>query len=159
MKIFTFVAMLALVLSAPLAAAPADTTVRAIHPAAFNPAADADKEIHLAIAEAGSSHKKILLDVGGNWCKWCKMLDAFFESTPDVSRLLHDKYVVVKVNFSKENENKAVLSRYPKVAGYPHFFVLNSDGTLLCSKNTGELEKGQGYDAVKMKAFLTQWAK
>ena len=155
---FLFLSVFVLVLCSPLSARAADSTA-AVHTAAFDPKADAAHDIDLAVKEAGATGRKILLDVGGNWCKWCKMLDAFFETNHDLSTLLHSKYVVVKVNFSKDNENKSVLGRYPKAAGYPHFFVLNADGSLLHSQNTGELEKGQGYDPEKMKAFLTRWAK
>lgn len=158
MKLF-IVAALLLSLSASLHANPADTARTAVRGAGFDPQRDAANDIRLAVEEAGRSQKRILLDVGGNWCKWCRMLDKFFETNTDVSDFLHEHFVVVKVNFSKENENKDVLARYPKIPGYPHFFVLASDGALLHSQDTGVLEKGQGYDPEKIKTFLTQWAK
>ena len=66
-------------------------------------------------------------------------------------------YVVVKVNYSKENKNEAVLSRYPRIPGYPHLFVLNSNGKLLHSQDTGQLESGNHHDRDKVMAFLKQW--
>ena len=33
-----------------------------------------------AISEAKSSGKNILLEVGGNWCIWCRAMDSFFWS-------------------------------------------------------------------------------
>jgi thiol:disulfide interchange protein len=158
MKLFLMTAlMLGLAVSA--GAIQKDTVASAASASVFDPQRNADADIHHAMAEAAASHRRILLDVGGNWCKWCKMLDHFFETNTDVAQMLHKNYVVVKVNFSKENENKDVLSRYPKIPGYPHFFVLKQDGSLLHSQDTGLLEKGQGYDPEKMKTFLTQWAK
>jgi len=121
---------------------------------ARNPAADVDS----AVVEARHTGKRILLDVGGEWCKWCHYLDRFFVQNKDVADFLHQKFVVVKVNYSKENENKEFLSRYPKVPGYPHFFVLDSDGSFLYSQDTGELESGQGHDHDKVLAFLKKWA-
>lgn len=154
-----YLVMAALILgcTASSFALPADSASHAPKHAAFDPQRDAAKDIAAAVEEAAKTGRRVLLDVGGNWCKWCRMLDNFFETNADVANLLNRNFVVVKVNFSKENENKEVLSRYPKVQGYPHFFVLGSDGTLIHSQNTGELEKGQGYDPVKMKAFLTKW--
>ena len=64
----------------------------------------------------------------------------------------------MKVNYSEENENKAVPSAYPEIKGYPHLFVLDADGKLLHSQFTGELEKGKGYDRAKFFAFLKDWA-
>ncbi|MGE5364059.1 MAG: thioredoxin family protein [Bacteroidota bacterium] len=123
----------------------------------FDPSRDADKDIRTGIKEAGLSGKKVLLDVGGQWCIWCRRLDKFFEDNADANKLLHDNYVVVKVNYSPENKNEKVLSRYPKVAGYPHIFVLDSKGTLIHSQNTGELESGKGYDKAKILAFLEKY--
>jgi hypothetical protein len=62
------------------------------------------------------------------------------------------------VNYSPENENKAVLSHYPEVKGYPHIFVLDEDGKLLHSQDTSELELGKSYDPEKFFAFLRKWA-
>jgi hypothetical protein len=61
------------------------------------------------------------------------------------------------VNFSPDNENKAFLSRYPKVAGYPHLFVLDKTGKLLHSQDTALLESGKSYSRERMKAFLLKW--
>ncbi len=124
----------------------------------FDPARDAAKDIQLAIIEAGKSGKRILLDVGGEWCIWCRRLDSFFVEHKDVADFLHDKYVVVKVNFSKENENEILLSKYPKIEGYPHLFVLDSTGKLLHSQDTGALESGKHHDHDKVLAFLKRWA-
>jgi len=63
----------------------------------------------------------------------------------------------MKVNMSEENDNEAFLSAYPEVPAYPHFFVLDSDGTFLHSQNTAELEQGQGYHEERFLEFLSQW--
>jgi thioredoxin-related protein len=130
----------------------------------FNPERDANKDIQDAITQARKSKKNILLDVGGEWCSWCHRLDSLFIQNPDLDKFLNDHYVVVKINVGKENYNKEVLSKYPKIDGYPHLFVLNSSGKLLHSQDTGKLEypKGhlpKGHDKKKVFAFLKQWAK
>jgi len=66
--------------------------------------------------------------------------------------------VTVKINFSEENQNKEVLSRYEPIAGYPHIFVLERDGKLLLSQNTNILESGKSYDLERLTVFLTNWA-
>ncbi len=65
----------------------------------------------------------------------------------------------MKVNFSKENKNEKFLSKYPEIPGYPHIFVLDKNGKLLHSQNTGELESGSNHDKKKMMDFLKKWAK
>ena len=111
----------------------------------FDPARDAAMDIKNAVVQATKENKKILLDVGGEWCIWCHRIDEFILADKEIDSTLHANFVIVKVNFSKENKNEAVLSKYPKVAGYPHFFVLAKDGKLLLSKNTGELEAEKSY--------------
>lgn len=124
----------------------------------FDPSRDAAKDISDAIALAKKQSKRVILDVGGEWCGWCKKLDKFFEENQEAAKLLKDHYLLVKVNFSQENENKAVLSKYPKINGYPHLFVLDKDGKLLHSQDTGLLETGDHHDAAKVIPFLKKWA-
>ncbi len=124
----------------------------------YDPKRDAAKDIHDAVVEAGRSGKRILLDVGGDWCIWCKRLDSLFQANREIADFLHQNYIVVKINFSKENENEKVLSNYPAIKGYPHLFVLESDGALLRSQDTGALESGKRHDPARVMAFLTKWA-
>jgi thioredoxin-related protein len=125
----------------------------------FDPSRDAEKDIAAAIKTATKENKRILIDVGGNWCGWCHKLDNLFKSDKEIGGMLKKNYVVVKVNFSPENENKKVLDRYPKISGYPHIFVLDKAGKLLHSQDTGLLETGDHHDPDKVKTFLTKWAK
>ena len=115
-------------------------------PAKFHPSRDAAADVALAIATARSQGKRVMVEVGGEWCSWCKLLDRFIADNADVQASLDANYVFVKVNYSPENKNAALLSRWPKVVGYPHLFVLDTDGKLLLSQNTGELEAGKDYD-------------
>ncbi len=124
----------------------------------FDPNRDAEKDISSAIIEAQKTNRRILLDVGGEWCIWCHRLDTLFADNPALRNFRDKNYITVKVNYSPENKNEKVLSKYPKVAGYPHLFVLNKKGKLLHSQNTGDLESGKGHDKNKVMAFLKKWA-
>ena len=159
MRRFAFLVVVLAILSAPLAAQSGTHEAGAYVPVTvFDPARDAAADIGAALAEARRTGKRVLVDVGGDWCIWCKRLDRFFEEQKDVAAYLHANYVTVKVNYSKENRNEAVLSRYPKVAGYPHLFVLDTTGVLLRSQDTGALESGKAHDREKVLAFLKAWA-
>ena len=141
-----------------LAIAHTSLLVAGDQPDKFDPKRDAAKDISGAIAEAKQTGRRVLLDVGGEWCIWCRRLDTLFAKNPDCDQFLRKNFVVVKVNYSKENKNENVLSHYPKIPGYPHFFVLDNDGKLLCSQDTGELESGKGHDPEKVLTFLKRWA-
>jgi len=126
-------------------------------PAAFDPARDPDKDVAAAVAVAKEQHKRVIVDVGGEWCSWCHTMDRFIAANDDLKSLVDARYVWVKVNYSKENKNEAFLSRWPKIEGYPHLFVLDADGKLLHSQDTGELEAGKSYDKTKFLAFVQRW--
>jgi thioredoxin-related protein len=124
----------------------------------YDPARDADKDIRDAIAEAQRLHKRVLLEVGGEWCGWCHLMDRYFDQNPKLLAFREQHFITVKINYSQENQNEKLLARYPKIPGYPHLFVLERDGKLLRSQSTGPLESGKSYDLEKYFAFLQQWA-
>ena len=128
----------------------------AIH--GYDPKRDAADDIRQACTEAARSHKRVLVEVGGAWCSWCRYMDKFFDKNAELRKLRDDHFVTVKVNFSPENENSAVLSKYPKIPGYPHLFVLDAAGKLLHSQDTSELEAVETYNPDKVRAFLQKWA-
>jgi len=124
----------------------------------YDPKRNAAKDSEDAIKEAQRANKRILLEIGGKWCSWCHTLDKFFETHPDLLSLRDKNFVTVKINFSEENENKEVLTRHGPIREYPHIFVLERDGKLLHSQNTGVLESGKSYDLEKLTVFLTKWS-
>jgi len=131
---------------------------RAELPAKFDPSRDAAKDVAAAVAKAKAAGKRVIVDVGGEWCVWCHILDGFIEANPDVRSLLDAKYVWVKVNWSPQNKNEALLSKWPAIKGYPHLFVLDGDGKLVHSQDTDVLEQGRGYSRERVTEFLRKWA-
>src|SRR2546421_9134156 len=119
----------------------------------YDPKRDADQDIREAIAEAKRTNRRILLEVGGDWCSWCHRLDEFFEAHSDLIALRDMNFVTVKINFSEENPNKEVLSRYDVIPCYPHIFLFDSDGSLLRSQGTSFFESGKSYDLAKLTTF------
>ena len=124
----------------------------------FDPKRDGAADLQAAVVEAQRTGKRVILDVGGDWCEWCHVLDKFFENHPEVVNLRDNNFITVAVFYSHENKNEKVLGHYPKVEGIPHFFVLETDGTLLHSQGMVKLETGGEPDPEKMKDFLLKWS-
>lgn len=124
----------------------------------YDPARDAARDIELAVAEAKRTGRFVLLEIGGDWCIWCRYLDDFLAKQDEIREAWEETFVVVKLNVSQENKNEDVMMRYPKVTGYPHFFILDGDGNLAGSQNTGDLERGRSYNKKKFQAFLDAWS-
>lgn len=125
----------------------------------YDPARNPADDLSQAVVIAKKENKRIMLELGGDWCVWCKYMDDFYKSHPDILQARADSYVLVKVNVSEENANEGFLSQFPVAAGYPHIYILESDGTLLHSQNTADLEDGaDSYAPEVFMSFLKQWA-
>lgn len=107
----------------------------------FDPKRDPNLDLQTAVAKAQKENKRIILDIGGEWCSWCRAMDFFFMRNSGLTELRDKNFIWVKINMSDENENKEFLSKYPEIQDYPHLFVLEKDGTLLQSQSTDVLEK------------------
>ena len=125
----------------------------------YDPARNPADDLTQAIVVAQKENKRIMLELGGDWCVWCKYMDDFYKTHPDVLQARVENYVLVKVNVSEENANEEFLSQFPEVGGYPHIYILESDGTFLHSQNTVDLEDGaDSYVPEVFMSFLKQWA-
>ncbi|MDX9853580.1 MAG: thioredoxin family protein [Tenuifilaceae bacterium] len=126
----------------------------------YNPDADPQKDVTKAIVEAKRQGKHVLLQIGGNWCPWCVKLHHFMNETESTKQLLDEYFVVVKVNYSKENKNLNYLEylEYPQRFGFPVLVVLNANGKRIHTQDSGLLESGNGYDAKKVEGFLKNWS-
>ena len=126
----------------------------------FDPTRDSTKDLRAAIDQAQRQHKNILMDVGGNWCPWCVLLDRTLVEDPELHGLIDKNFVLLHVNFSKENENLDFLGPYPKAKGYPAWYVLSPKGKLLKAEDTSELEQthqlNAGYNKDTLRTFLTE---
>ncbi len=119
---------------------------------------DASADLRTAITAATVLDRRILIEVGGDWCIWCHILDRFIAASPEITEAFRQSFVVVKVSYSADRPNMTFLGEYPRIPGYPHFFVLESDGTFLKSQATSPLEKGDSYNREKVLDFARSWA-
>lgn len=125
----------------------------------YDPARDPSADLQQAMDLAQRENKRIMLEVGGAWCIWCKYIDDFFVAHPDILKYRDEHYVFIKVNYSEENLNENFLSQFPEPAGFPHIYILDSQGELIHSQNTAELEDGEvSYVPEVFMAFLQKWA-
>lgn len=125
--------------------------------AGYNPQSDPYADLQNSIKTAQTTGQRILLEVGGEWCIWCHYLENFINSHAEIKDSLYQNFIVVKVNYSKENKNEKFLSQYPKIPGYPHLFVLDTNGKFLHSQGTAELEMNRSYDPERVMEFINEW--
>lgn len=142
----------ALLLAGPLAFA-----AERLYPAV----SEAKADVAAALKEAAATHRRVIVDFGGDWCTDCKILDLRFRE-PTNAELLQRHYVVVHVNVGDKgiNANFDVAERYdiPLRKGVPALAVLDSDGRLLYSQRNGEFESMRSMDRRSVTDFLKKWA-
>ncbi len=128
----------------------------------FDPTRDPAQDLAAAEKQAAAEHKNVLIDAGGNWCGWCMVLDKLMHSDAGLHDALEKHFVVVHANWSKDAPNDRFFAAYPKVNGYPYFFVVSPKGKLLTSQPTDSFEAdhtlAHGYSVDRLKAFLQQWS-
>lgn len=127
---------------------------------AYDPRADARAAISAALKRARETDKHVLLQIGGNWCGWCKKLEKLYGDNEEVAGLLEKSYVLVHVNYSKENKNLELLKELgrPQRFGFPVLVVLDARGNRLHTQDSGFLERDGGHDPDKVARFLKTWS-
>ena len=151
MKPFRLIALAALILSVATVGRPA---TRDIYP---DPA-QAKGEITAALKAAAQTHRRILLDFGGNWCGDCQVLDIYFHNAQN-KPILDANFVLVHVNVGEYDANLDLAEKYeiPLKRGVPAIAVLSETGKLLYSQKSGEFESMRRLDAEAVTRFLVQW--
>ena len=120
--------------------------------------AQAQADIATALQAAKASHRRIIIDFGGNWCPDCHVLDLYFHDATNAP-LLDAHYVLVHVNIGHKDQNLQIAKRYkiPLDKGVPALAVLDGDGRLLFSQKAGEFEAMRGMQSPAVTAFLDEW--
>jgi thiol:disulfide interchange protein len=127
---------------------------RDIYPAPSQAKAD----LTAALKTAATTHKRVLVDFGGNWCGDCQVLDIYFHD-PNNLKLLERNYVLIHVNVGRLDTNKDLARQLevPLEKGVPALAVLSENGKLLYSQKNGQFESMGKMQSSAVTAFLVQW--
>jgi thioredoxin-related protein len=124
----------------------------------YDPERDPFEDGNSVLQNAKETQRRVIIEVGGDWCSWCHILEEFITNTPIVYEQLHDNFVVLKVNFSDANENQPFLDGLPKITAYPHLFITENDGSVIYSGNINQLLENGNYSKKRFSLFLDEWS-
>ena len=127
----------------------------------YKPEENAEQKIIEAVNQAKAEGKHVFIQIGGNWCIWCARFNEFVTNDRGIDSIIKSSYVVYHLNYSEQNSNEKLLARYgyPQRMGYPVFLVLDRDGKLLHTQNSGYLEDGKkSYNRSFVMSFLSEWS-
>jgi len=146
--------LLVLAVVVALAAGPARSASHDIYPDPGQAKAD----LAAALTTAAHTHKRILLDFGGNWCGDCQALDLYFHAAGNLP-VLEATFVLVHVNVGHMDANLDLAAKYeiPLRKGVPALAVLDEKGALLYSQKSGEFEAMRRMESSEVTKFLVQW--
>lgn len=127
---------------------------RDIYPDPGQARADLDS----ALRTASATHKRVLLDFGGNWCGDCQVLDIYFHNEAN-RPILESNFVLVHVNIGHMDENVDLAQKYniPLEKGVPALAVLSEHGKLLFSQRSGQFEAMRRIEPSAVTKFLVEW--
>ena len=103
----------------------------------YDEGANADAQVAAAFARAQKSHKRVLIDLGGNWCGDCIIL-ANFVKLPEMRRFVQAHYEEVSVDVGRFNRNLHIPARFgvtKKLEGVPALLIVTPDGKLVNGAN------------------------
>lgn len=128
-------------------------------PKVYDETIDANEQIDRAIDLARSTNRKVICQVGGNWCPWCLRFANFITKDEEIHDLIEKNYVYIHVNTSKQNKNFDALKRLgnPGRFGYPVFVILDKEGKVMQIQSSAYLEQDKSYDRKKVLEFFQAW--
>jgi len=110
-----------------------------------------------ALQYAKETNRRVMIEVGGDWCQWCHILDKFLNNHPETKKILQKNFVVMKVNVSDENQNEKFFATMPKIEGYPHVYITDINGSILFSDNLSSLVVDGDFSEKLFIEFLNRW--
>jgi thiol:disulfide interchange protein len=122
----------------------------------YPPIDTAAADIKAALAEAQRTHKRVIVDFGGDWCPDCQVLNIYFHQSPNAD-LLAKYFVRVNVNVGRMDANKEIAEGYGvPLKGVPALAVLDGSGKVVYAQNR-EFADMRHLDSASLTAFLNQW--
>lgn len=127
--------------------------------APYDTSADADRDVARAFAQARAENKRVLIDLGGNWCGDCRVLAGIME-LPEVQRFLDAHYVVVSVDVGRFNRNLQIPARFGitgRLEGVPAVLIASPDGRLVNVNHIAALVDARSMSPQDIVNWLAYW--
>ena len=127
----------------------------------YDEKANADAQVNAAFARAKKDNKRVLIDLGGNWCTDCIVL-ANVMALPEIKTFVDAHYEVVSVNVGRYDKNLQIQKRFgldKRLEGVPSLLIANPDGTLVNKGHTAALIDARSMTPQGIANWLAQWAK
>ena len=122
--------------------------------------ANADAAVAAAFERAKKSHKRVLIDLGGNWCVDCVVLANFVEQ-PAVKKFVAAHYEWVAVDVGRFDRNLQVPARFgltKRLTGVPTIIIATPDGKQLNQNDVFVLSDARSMTPQAVADYLAKYA-
>lgn len=128
-------------------------------PLPYNLQADAKAEVDAALARAKISGKRVIVDLGGNWCGDCRVFAGIL-ALPEVKKFVDAHYEVVLVNVGRYDTNLDIPARWgiDKLKAAPTTLIVSPKGELLNGEDTVALMDARSMTPQAVVDWLAHWA-
>lgn len=129
----------------------------------FDEHAVAEQDIAVALREAQTTRRRVLLVFGANWCGDSRAMYGRLTADPVVAPVVRDHYVMVLVDVGPRHGPKwdaAVVQQYGRPfagRGIPALVVLDADGRQLTTQASNPLRDSDHRHPRKVRRFLEAW--
>ena len=130
-------------------------------PVPYDDQANADAALAATIAKAKKDGKRVLIDLGGNWCADCRILDGVME-LPEMRAFMAAHYEMVSVDVGRFNKNLQIPARWglgKLEKGVPTIIIADADGKAVNISNAADLENARAMTPQGIADWLARWAK
>lgn len=109
----------------------------------------------VALAEARSSDRPLLIIFGANWCPDCRALDEEMSRAP-LSELVEGEFIKMYVHIGNWDRNMAFVAEYgdPVANGIPSVVLVDADNRVLAATSAGELASARARSADDLQQFF-----
>jgi thiol-disulfide isomerase/thioredoxin len=136
---------------------PAKIPIRITQP--YDEKADANAAVDAAFARARVNGKRVLIDLGGNWCPDCIIL-ANIMALPKVKPWLEHHFEIVTVDVGRFDRNLQVPARFgitERLKGVPTVLVATPEGRLVNTADPFTLANASTMSPQATVNWLGQW--
>jgi thiol-disulfide isomerase/thioredoxin len=127
----------------------------------YDPNANATAAVNAAFARAKKNGKRVLIDLGGNWCGDCIVL-ANLMQLPELKRFLAAHFEIVSVDVGRFDKNLQIPARFgitQRLEGVPSVIVAEPDGTFVNPGRIAALADARHMTPQAIADWLAQWTK
>lgn len=127
----------------------------------YDEKADANSQVDRAFAKAKKSGKRVLIDLGGNWCPDCIVLANFLQ-LPEMRRFMDAHYEVAMVDVGRFDRNLQVPARFgfkTRLKGVPTLLIATPDGKLVNRDDVFATTNARGMTPQSLADYLAKYAK